>query len=358
MRFDPLQFVIRCFVSFVLLALSACGRSDPDGGADATEIETAAKRAAFDTEEELTALLDDNYLAASTDLVDETEVEAIATGITDAAIAALPFNDPATLNAELRDELDAVYLSIDFAIGEADIADAARAVCFDEEAELTALLDDDYLPIDYLPDFGDLQNVPADIADGDDDTVTAVTAPLQLAGATLSLSTNGCVNGEALTFQGGAFSCLTPTVPPTIVSPATALAVGAATANTRPFEALPIVIKAEFINQTIAAANATADVVVYNAANPPPRSLLLIDAWAVATAVTGSPSWHLREGGANDLTTEVTLGAAGDITRIAGFNNAEQRNIIANDTLQVRMTADADGNDNATFTVYMLALPL
>ncbi len=348
-------------VSLLALSLVACGRSSPDGGTDAAEIEAAAKIAAFDTEEELTALLDDDYLPAETVILDADAVTAIATQVSDDAISLLPFNDPATLNDDLRAELDNTYLARDTALLDVtDVAAAARAACFDIESELTDALDDEYLPIDYLPDFGDLQNVPADLADGDDDTntVQAVTAPLELNGSTLAIDTNGCVNGEALVFQGGAFSCLTPTVPATIVSPATATAVGAAAANTRPFEALPIVIKAEFVNVTIAAANGTQDVTVYNAASPPPRAMLIIDAWAVTSTVTGAPAWHLREAAANDLTTEVLLGAAGDVTRTADFNNAAQRNIAIGDTLQVRMTADVDGADNATFTVYMLALPL
>lgn len=364
MRAFPLVSLASSLTSSLALVASlslvtACGRTNPDGGTDAAEIEAAAKLAAFDTEAELTALLDDDYLPAETVVLDEAAVAAIATQVTDDAISLLPFNDPATLNADLRAELDDTYLARDTALLDVtDVEDAARAACFDIESELTAVLDDEYLPIDYLPDFADLQNVPADLADGDANTVTAVTPPLELNGSTLAIDTNGCVNGEALVFQGGAFSCLTPTVPATPVSPATATAVGAAAANTRPFEALPIVIKAEFVNVTIAAANGTQDVTVYNGANPPPRALLIIDAWAVTSTVTGAPAWSLREGGANDLTTEVLLGAAGDVTRTADFNNAGQRNIAIGDTLQVRMTADADGADNATFTVYMLALPL
>jgi hypothetical protein len=203
-----------------------------------------------------------------------------------------------------------------------------------------------------LPDFADLQNVPADLADGDDDSVTAATAPLQITGTTLAISTAGCVNGEALTFQGGTFSCLTPTVPAT---PASASAVGAAGANTRPFEALPIVVKTE-VNVTLAAA--TQDVVVYNGANPPPRSMLVIDAWAVANTIAGATlTWHLREAGANDLTTEVPLGASGDVTRIADFNgNLAQRTINVGEQLQVRVTGTV--GDAANFTVFIMALPL
>lgn len=339
------------------LCFVACGRTSPDGGTDVAEIEATARAVAFDTEVELTDLLDDDYTTDAEVTVIATGVATdIATQVTGDAIAALPLNDLATFNADLRAELDPVYLAFDTTIlNVGDVEDTAKGVCFDTEAELTAELDDQYLPIDFLPDFGDLQNVPADLADGDDNTVAGVTGPLELNGTTLAIDTAGCVNGEALVFQGGSFSCLTPTVPST---PAGASAVGAAALNTRPFEALPIIIKAEGINVAAIAANSTQDILVYNGANPPPRNMLLVDAWAVATTVTGAPTWHLREAAANDLTTPVPLGAAGDVTRIIDFNNAAQRNIAVGDTLQVRMTADADGNDTATFTVYILAIPL
>ncbi len=44
---------------------------------------------------------------------------------------------------------------------------------YTSEAELTALLDDNYLPAGYLPDWVNLQNIPADIADGDDTGYTS-----------------------------------------------------------------------------------------------------------------------------------------------------------------------------------------
>jgi hypothetical protein len=353
------RFALSLSLSFAVAALAACGRSSPDGGTDAAEIDAIARAAAFDTEAELTALLDDDYTTDAEVTVIATDVATtVATQITGDAVAALPFNDPATLNDDLRSELDAVYLAFDTTILQvSDVEDTARGVCFDSEAELVAELDDQYLPIDYLPDFVDLQNVPPDLADGDDNTIVSALLPLEINGTQVALDTTGCVNGEALVFQGGAFSCLTPTVPATPVTPVTAGAIGAAGANTRPFEALPIAIKTEVVNATIPAAGTPQDTAVYNVANPPPRNMLVIDAWAVVTTVTGTPSWNLRDGAGVDLTTAVPVGAVGDVTRIADFSgNVVQRTINTNELLNVRITGAA--GDNATITVFILALPL
>ncbi len=47
------------------------------------------------------------------------------------------------------------------------VDDRARAVCYDTESELTDALDDNYMPIDWRPNWTDIQGIPADIADGD-----------------------------------------------------------------------------------------------------------------------------------------------------------------------------------------------
>lgn len=95
----------------------------------ASDLLQAARDAAFDTEAELTALLDDNYLAASS--VPDWSV-----------ITSIP----------------------------ADIADGDDG--FATEVELTTLLDDNYLAASYTPAWADLTGVPADIADGDDGFTT------------------------------------------------------------------------------------------------------------------------------------------------------------------------------------------
>ncbi|MEM6733886.1 MAG: hypothetical protein AAF658_20155, partial [Myxococcota bacterium] len=45
-----------------------------------------------------------------------------------------------------------------------------RRVAFDSEEELRGVLDDDYLPSSYLPSWDMLTDIPADLADGDDNT--------------------------------------------------------------------------------------------------------------------------------------------------------------------------------------------
>jgi hypothetical protein len=97
-----------------------------------------------------------------------------------------------TSEAELTALLDDNYLASGYtpAWGDltgvpADIADGDDG--FTSEAELTALLNDNYLPSGYTPAWGDLTGVPADIADGDDDTTYAAAAPITLAGGTFGL---------------------------------------------------------------------------------------------------------------------------------------------------------------------------
>ncbi len=89
--------------------------------------------------------------------------------------------------AELRAELDGVYLTAgyapawsmltgvpgDLADGDdvrsrSEVEDWARGVCFDSVAELRAELDAVYLSAGYAPDWSQLTGVPADLADGDD----------------------------------------------------------------------------------------------------------------------------------------------------------------------------------------------
>lgn len=72
---------------------------------------------------------------------------------------------------------------------DAEVESLAGAVCFDSEDELTAVLDDNYLPANYQPQFtwDDLLDRPADLVDGDDDTRYSAGSGLQLNGTELSL---------------------------------------------------------------------------------------------------------------------------------------------------------------------------
>lgn len=317
-----------------LSTLVACGRSDPNGSLDATEADAVARAACFDTEDELRAVLDAAYIPLDTVFLDVAAVQA-------ACIDS---------EAELTPLLDDNYLAADTVL--LDIADVT-AVCFDSEADLTAILDDNYLAANFVPniDFADLTGVPADLADGDDDTIYTGTSPVAVTGTDISLDPTGCVNGDALSFQGGSFGCAPPSVQPVGTE-----GVGAAAVNTRPFEAVPILAKVEVASGALAAAASIATIQLYNAANRAPHAFLIVDAWAVGTALTGAPVWHLR-----DLTTQITddvpAPAAGAIGRVASFANQGARNILVTDSLDVRVTATAAA-DNATFTVYVLALPL
>ena len=60
----------------------------------------------------------------------------------------------------------------EFAVDQTVIEGWAKGVCLDSEAELTALLDDNYRPASYVPAWSELTGIPAGFADGtDDDTV-------------------------------------------------------------------------------------------------------------------------------------------------------------------------------------------
>lgn len=375
----------------LLVPLVACGRTNPNGGTDAAEIEATARAVAFDTEEELTLALDDDYLAGDTVLLQPTDVQTIATDIaTDIATTTvndLAFNDV----AELQAELDTVYLRFDSTNipDAADVETIARDACVDTQGEVQALVDGIYLQQDGsdFPTiaFADLSGIPNGLADGDNNTVVSAVAPLSVNGAgalsistaaplavnagslgvnvaaplavsagALGISTAGCTAGEAITFDGANFICTTPDVP---LSPADAVSVGSATANTRPFEGLPSIAKVE-VAYNIAAANGTQDIAIYNVANPPPHDMLIVDTWAVVTvATTGAPTWKLRNG-ATDVTDPVAVGALNSVGRVAGYNNLVEREVSAGDTLVVRVTADGTGGAAGTITVFTLGIPV
>jgi hypothetical protein len=327
--------LLLCALALPLLVSAACGRSDPDGSLDAVEVDAVARSVCFDTAEELRTVLDGSYLPTGTALLSVADV-------TDACF---------DTETELRDALDETYLSADTLIlSSTDV----EALCFNTELELRTLLNDDYLPASFVPvvAFDDLTGVPVDLADGDDDTTYTATAPLVVAGTDVSLDTTGCVDGDALGFAGGSFGCERPSV-----RPVDAEAVGAVAANTRPFEAIPILVKVEVASGVLAVIGDQVNVDIYDAANRAPRPLLIVDAWAVGTAPsTTPPNWHLRDGAAQ-ITADVVAPNVGVVTRVTAFANQALRNIDVADTLTVRVTAVAAGDD-ATFTVYVLALPL
>ena len=154
-----------------------------DGGtleADRSTVERWATGVCFDTEEELRALLDDDYLAAawSPAWTDLTGVPAgLADGDNDTTYAA---GDGLVLDGGT------------FVVDRSTVEGWATGVCFDAEAELHAVLADDYLPAGWSPDWSDLTGVPGDLADGDDDTTYTA--------------------GDGLTLRDGAFSVVRATI--------------------------------------------------------------------------------------------------------------------------------------------------
>ncbi|TNE84766.1 MAG: hypothetical protein EP330_28535, partial [Deltaproteobacteria bacterium] len=106
-----------------------------------SDLESAARDVAYDTEAELHADLDDDYLPST--------YTPAWTAITDR---------PAGL-----DDGDDVR-------SQAEVEAWARGVCFDDEQELHDLLDPDYLPSTYVPAWSAISGRPAGLDDGDDDT--------------------------------------------------------------------------------------------------------------------------------------------------------------------------------------------
>lgn len=74
-----------------------------------------------------------------------------------------------------------------FEADQAAIEGWAQGVCVDSEAEIRALVDDDYLPATYVPDWSALTGVPTDLADGDADTTYAAGTGLSLLGTTFEV---------------------------------------------------------------------------------------------------------------------------------------------------------------------------
>ena len=140
-------------------------------------VEGWATGVCLDSESELTSLLDDNYLPASY-VPDFGDLSGVPSGLADG-------DDDTTYGAGTGLTLTGTT----FDVNPSTVEDWATGVCLDSESELTSLLDDNYLPASYVPDFGDLSSVPAGLDDGDDDTTYTAGAGLSMAGTTLSVDT-------------------------------------------------------------------------------------------------------------------------------------------------------------------------
>lgn len=130
------------------------------------DVESMARGVCFDTEAELTALLDDNYgVSTATNWGDIT-------------------NRPVGL-----DDGDDV-------LSQAQSEAYARGVCYDTEAELTAVLDDNYKPASYAPAWTDITGRPTGLDDGDNNTTYTAGNGLTLASGQFSV--NEFANGPMI----------------------------------------------------------------------------------------------------------------------------------------------------------------
>ncbi len=143
---------------------------------DASAVEATARAATLDTEGELTALLDDDYKPSSY-APGWGEVTARPPAWTDG-------DDDTTYAAGTGMSLSGTSLSLDAAT----LASTARGATYDTEAELRALLDDNYLPITHTSGWSEVTNVPADWADGDANTTYSAGSGLSLASTTVSMA--------------------------------------------------------------------------------------------------------------------------------------------------------------------------
>ncbi len=141
--------------------------------ADIGWVESTAQGVCFDTEDELTALLDDNYLDIDW-RPDWTDIDNIPPGIGSGG--------GTTYSAGLGLELSGTTFEADRNI----IEQWARGVCFDTSSELTAELDDEYLDIDWRPDWTDIEGIPADLLDGDNTGDFSAGNGIVIAGDTIS----------------------------------------------------------------------------------------------------------------------------------------------------------------------------
>jgi hypothetical protein len=155
------------------------------GGVDAadfpTTVEEWAVAACPDTVEELSAILDPVYAAPSWD-----SITGVPAGLADG-------DDGFTTEEELTALLDDNYAAAGHAHGWDEITDLPAGFAdgvdngFTTEDELTALLNDNYRAGDWVPGWGDIVGIPAALADGDDDTTYTAGDGLTLDGTEFSL---------------------------------------------------------------------------------------------------------------------------------------------------------------------------
>lgn len=146
---------------------------------DTTAIEGIASGVCFSDEASLRAVLDHNYLPAAW-LPSWNDVQNRPAGLDDG-------DDNTTYTAGTGLKLASGAFSADPAY----IDSRATAVCFDTEAELTALLNDNYLPAAYVPPWAKITGVPAGFADGvDNDTLYTAGAGIKLTAGAFSVDTS------------------------------------------------------------------------------------------------------------------------------------------------------------------------
>ena len=135
----------------------------------------------YDNEAELRAALDGAYLPA-----DYTPAWSSLTDVP--AGFADGVDDGVTYTAGSGVRINGATLSVD----DAYVQGLARGVCFDTEAELTAVLNDNYLPASYAPAWSSVTNKPAGFADDVDDDALAALA---------------CADGLSPMYAAGAWTC-------------------------------------------------------------------------------------------------------------------------------------------------------
>ncbi|MBT3222052.1 MAG: hypothetical protein HN348_23510, partial [Proteobacteria bacterium] len=142
---------------------------------DETHAEFVAQNVCFDLEDELTDVLDDNYLSAGY-TPDWDDISNLPAGLDDG-------DDDTTYLGGIGLDL----AGTEFSVNQATIEGWAEGVCFNAEDELTSLLDDNYLAASYVPGWGELSNIPNGLDNGDDDTTYSAGTALNLAGTEFSV---------------------------------------------------------------------------------------------------------------------------------------------------------------------------
>jgi hypothetical protein len=169
-------------ISGAYVAGSGIGITDGVITADAAYIQNNARSVAYDSESELTGALDDNYLPAG-----YAPAWGTLTGVP-AGFADGVDNTGAPYTAGPGISIDGTAISADASF----IQSTARGVCYDTEAELTGLLNDNYLPATYTPTWTELSGKPAGFADNVDNDL---------------FSTLGCTNGQSPIHNGVTWTC-------------------------------------------------------------------------------------------------------------------------------------------------------